>query len=79
MLRRGAPGRSLTIELAACGRPETNAFPSNWFPPRRKIDELWRDDPLHGAAPSMAAGADDRNQLAVDTFFRRAPIARGNP
>ncbi len=70
MLRRWAPGRSLTIELTACGRPVANAVPSNWFPLPRKIDELWRDDRRRGAVPPMAPGRNGTN-LAVDTFFRR--------
>jgi hypothetical protein len=46
MLRHWAPGRSLTIELAAGGaRKPTLFLPTGSAV--RKIGESWRDEPFH--------------------------------
>jgi hypothetical protein len=79
MLRHWAPGRSLTIELAASGaRKPTLFLPTGSAV--RKIGESGRDEPFNEAKRAMVSRGTTGTNLAVDTFSRRGhPIGSRQP
>jgi hypothetical protein len=79
MLRHWAPGRSLTIELAAGGaRKPTLFLPTGSAV--RKIGESGRDEPFNEAKRAMVSRGTTGTNLAVDTFSRRGhPIGSRQP